>query len=83
MRSLAKVSCLVGLVAAAIAGATAADAQSRHTVRSPDAYTRSFDAYDAVGPAPRSSVPNDAGGPAYTAGQRGLDSSSDFQLQGR
>jgi hypothetical protein len=82
MRSLVKVSCMVGLVAA-VAGVTAADAQSRHTMRSPDSYTRSYDAYDAVGAAPRSSIPNDAGGPAYTAGERGLDSSSDFQLQGR
>ena len=81
MRSLVKVSCMVGLVAA-VAGGTAADAQSRRTVRSPDAYTRNYDAYDAVVPNARS-VPYDASGPAYTAGQRDIDSSSDFQLQGR
>ena len=80
MASLAKVFCMFGLVAAFVVAASAADAYSRHTVSPADAYGR---AYDAVGAGMRSSIPNDAGGPAYAAGQRDLDSSSDFQLQGR
>ena len=58
--------------------ASAADARS----------FRAYDgAYDAVGGAYEQaagrSVPYDAGGAAYARGQRGQNSSSDFQLQGR
>jgi hypothetical protein len=79
MRSLVKVYCMFGLVAAMVIAASAADARSPHTMPPADAYGSS---YDAVGANTRS-IPYDAGGPAYTAGQRDLDSSSDFQLQGR
>jgi hypothetical protein len=93
MRSLVKVSCMIGVVAA-VFGVTAADASSRDFGRSPygyagsyDAYAPSYDAYDAYdsvgGAGPRTSIPNDAGGPAYLGGERGINSSSDFQLQGR
>lgn len=72
MRSLSKTAYAIGLVAAVVLTATAADARSFHG------------AYDYVGSNARgTSVPYDAGGPAYTAGQRGQDSSSDFQLQGQ
>ena len=72
MRSLSKTAYAIGLIAAVALTASAADARSFHG------------AYDYVGgDAPRASIPFDAGGPAYTRGQRGLDSSSDFQLQGR
>jgi hypothetical protein len=79
MRSLAKIYLTLGLVAAIVAAASAADARSRHTLPSPDAYGS---AYDAVSPSTRS-IPYDAGGPAYTGGQRDINTSSDFQLQGR
>ena len=75
MRALTKVSYVVSVLAAAALTASAADARSLNTTR----YDR---AYDSVS-GPRASVPYDAGGPAYTTGQRGLDDSSDFQLQGR
>lgn len=76
MRALVKVSYAVGVLAAAALAASAADARSLNATR--------FDrAYDSVSGPTATSVPYDAGGPAYTAGQRGLDSSSDFQLQGR
>lgn len=78
MRSLVKISCMIGLVAA-VAGATAADARSRHTLPPADAYGN---AYDAVAPSTRS-IPYDADGPAYTHGQRDINTSSDFQLQGQ
>jgi hypothetical protein len=81
---------MIGVIAA-VFGVTAADASSRGFVRSPygyagsyDAYAPSYDAYDSVGGGgPRTSIPNDAGGPAYFGGERGINSSSDFQLQGR
>lgn len=72
MRSLSKVLGAIGIIAAVAVAASAADARSRNTAP----------AYDSV----RThgvSVPYDAGGPAYVGGQHGLDSSSDFQLQGR
>lgn len=75
MRALTKVSYVAGVLAAAALTASAADAHSLNSTR----YDR---AYDSVSPN-ASSVPYDAGGPAYTFGQRGLYSSSDFQLQGR
>jgi hypothetical protein len=75
MRALVKASYVIGALAAVALTATAADARSINTPR--------FDgAYDAV-TAPRASAPYDAGGPAYTRGQSGLNDSSDFQLQGR
>jgi hypothetical protein len=72
MRSLSKIASAIGVIAAVALTASAADARSFHG------------AYDYVGGnAPSASIPFDANGPAYTRGQRGLDSSSDFQLQGR
>ena len=72
MRSLSKTAYAIGLIAAVALTATAADARSFHG------------AYDSVGPnVSTRSVPYDAGGPAYTASQRTIDSSNDFQLQGR
>ncbi len=75
MRSLSKAISAIGIIAAVALAASAADARS---------FTRfgsAYDAYDSV--APRASLPYDADGPAYAFGQRGLNSSSDFQLQGR
>jgi len=74
MRTLAKASYVLGILSAVALTATAADARSLNTARFGGAY-------DSV--SPRASAPYDAGGPAYTAGQHGLDDSSDFQLQGR
>ena len=75
MRAFVKVSYALGVLAVAAVAASAADARSLNNTR--------FDrAYDSVS-GPRASVPYDAGGPAYTTGHRGLDDSSDFQLQGR
>ena len=73
MRSLSKTAYAIGLIAAVALTAAAADARSFHGA---------YDAY-AGGNASRTSIPYDAGGPAYTRGQRGQDSSSDFQLLGR
>lgn len=76
MRTLAKASYVVGVLAAVALAASAADARSGNT-------SRLGTAYDSVATPGTSSVPYDAGGPAYAIGQRGLDTSSDFQLQGR
>ena len=77
MRSLPKALYVVGAIAAVVLTASAADARASRI-------TDYGNAYDAVGGAsPRASIPYDANGPAYTFGQRGIDSSSDFQLQGR
>jgi hypothetical protein len=85
MRALAKALGSVGIIGAAVLMISNADARPRFD-HSYDSYApqfdRSYDAYDSVGPA-RSSIPNDAGGRAYRYGAGGLDSSSDFQLQGR
>jgi hypothetical protein len=73
MRYLAKITYAIGVVAAIAATASAADA-------------RSFRAYDGAyerGDTFERSAPYDAGGAAYARGQRGQNSSSDFQLQGR
>jgi hypothetical protein len=75
MRALAKASYVLGVLAAVALTASAADARSANNARFGGAY-------DSVS-APRASAPYDAGGPAYSVGQRGLDDSSDFQLQGR
>ena len=75
MRTLTKVTYVVGVLAAAALTASAADARSLNTTR----FNR---AYDSVAPNTRS-IPYDAGGPAYAHGQRDIDTSSDFQLQGR
>jgi hypothetical protein len=77
MRYVSKASYAIGIIAV-IAATASADARSY----------RAFDgAYNATGgayePSVGSSVPYDAGGAPYGAGQRGLDSSNDFQLQGR
>jgi len=76
MRYLSKASSTIAIIAAVVATASAADARSY----------RAYDgAYNATGAYERSgsSVPYDAGGVAYSRGQRGQDRSSDFQLQGR
>lgn len=73
MRSLSKVLGAIGIIAAVAVAASAADARSRHA---------SPPAYDSVR-TNSVSIPYDAGGPAYGVGQRGLNTSSDFQLQGR
>jgi hypothetical protein len=75
MRSLSKAIYAVGLISAFALTASAAEVRS---VRG----AHFGGAYDSVS-GPRASVPYDAGGPAYTPGQRGQDDSSDFQLQGR
>jgi hypothetical protein len=75
MRALAKVSYVVGFLVAVALSASAADARSVNT-------PRFGDAYDTISPGD-SSIPFDADGPAYTAGQRGHNDSRDFQLQGR
>ncbi len=75
MRTLSKISYAIGVIAVAALSASAADARSINGARFGGAY-------DSVS-GPRASVPYDAGGPAYSIGQRGLDDSSDFQLQGR
>jgi hypothetical protein len=67
MRYMSKAIYAIGVIAAIAVTASAADA-------------RSYRAYDG---AYGSSVPYDAGGAAYARGQRGQNSSSDFQLQGR
>jgi hypothetical protein len=76
MRSLSKALSAIGIVAAIALSASAADARS---------VARFGHSHDAVtsGAGPRTSIPYDADGPAYTAGQRGQGSSSDFQLQGQ
>ena len=76
MRALAKASYVFGVLAAAALTASAADARSVNSARLGRAY-------DSISTPSARSVPYDAGGPAYTFGQRGGDSSSDFQLQGR
>ena len=77
MRNLSKASYAIGIIAAIAVTASAADARSRYYDGAYNsyggAYERSFG----------SSVPYDAGGVAYSRGQRGQDDSSDFQLQGR
>jgi hypothetical protein len=73
MRSLSKTVYAIGLIAAVALTATAADARS---------FRGAYDAY-AGGNVSTRSIPYDADGPAYTSGQRDLDSSNDFQLQGR
>lgn len=78
MRSLSKALYVVGAVAAVALTASAADARSPRITD----YGNAYDAY-VRGADPRASVPYDAGGPAYTFGQHGLDGSNDFQLQGR
>ena len=76
MRALTKVAYVLGALVAVAVTASAADARSINNTR--------FDrVYDSVATPGARSVPYDAGGPAYTFGQGGLDSSSDFQLQGR
>jgi hypothetical protein len=82
MRFTSKASCAIGILAAIALTASAADARPRHA---PYAYDG---AYDAVGGADHAnvsgrSVPYDAGGVPYARGQRTIDSSNDFQLQGR
>jgi hypothetical protein len=86
MRFTSKASCAIGILAAIALTASAADARPHHTTHhAPYAYEG---AYDAVGGANHAnefnrSVPYDAGGVAYAPGQRTIDSSNDFQLQGR
>jgi hypothetical protein len=71
MRNLSKAACAVGIITAVVAIASAADARD---------YRASSGAYERqVG----SSIPYDARGAAYGPGQRDVDSSNDFQLQGR
>jgi hypothetical protein len=73
MRNISKISYAAAIIAAIVATASAADARSY----------RSYDGAYARGDTFERSVPYDAGGPAYARGHRDLDSSSDFQLQGR
>jgi hypothetical protein len=73
MRNISKVSYAIAVIAAVVATASAADARSYRT----------YDGAYARGDSAERSVPYDAGGPAYARGHRDLDSSSDFQLQGR
>ncbi|HEX4556851.1 MAG TPA: hypothetical protein VH249_22870 [Xanthobacteraceae bacterium] len=78
MRYISKATYAIAVIAAVAVTASAADARSY----------RAYDgAYNSVGGgferSNRSSIPYDAGGVAYSRGQRGQDDSSDFQLQGR
>jgi hypothetical protein len=75
MRYLSKAACAAGVITAVALIASAADAQSYDA----PAYYGSA-GYGRHG---GTSIPYDAGGPAYQPGQRGQDSSNDFQLQGR
>jgi hypothetical protein len=70
MRTFMKASYVLGVFAAVALSIPAADARSLNG------------AYDSVS-RQGTSIPYDAGGPAYTAAQRGQNDSSDFQLQGR
>ena len=70
MRNISKAFYAAAVIAAVVATASAADA-------------RAYRAYNASGDTFERSVPYDAGGPAYARGHRDIDSSSDFQLQGR
>ena len=75
MRSLSKISGAIGIIAVIALAASAAEARSARVA--PYA-----NAYDSVNVGTQS-IPYDAGGVAYGPGQRTIDSSSDFQLQGR
>ena len=73
MRNISKASYAIAVIAAIVATASAADARSYRT----------YDGAYARGDSAERSVPYDAAGPAYARGHRDLNSSSDFQLQGR
>jgi hypothetical protein len=76
MRNLSKAACAFGVITAVAVIASAADARAyQHS--GPYAYSGAYERQ--VG----SSIPYDAGGIAYGPGQRDIDSSDDFQLQGR
>ena len=77
MRSLSKTIAAIGVLGAAALSVSAAYARPAHADRFGGAYN-----YAAPLVSSRS-IPYDAGGPAYAHGQRDIDSSSDFQLQGR
>lgn len=69
MRSLSKTILAISALGLVALSASAADARPAQGVAYTNGATRS--------------VPYYADGPAYTAGQRDIDSSNDFQLQGR
>jgi hypothetical protein len=73
MRYLSKATYAIGVIAAIAVTASAADARSY----------RAYDGAYARGDTFERSVPYDAGGAAYARGHRDINSSSDFQLQGR
>ena len=73
MRNISKASYAIAIIAAIAVTASAADARSY----------RAYDGAYARGDTFERSIPYDAGGPAYAHGHRDLNSSSDFQLQGR
>jgi hypothetical protein len=70
MRYLSKAACAAGMITAVALIASAADAR---TYQGAGVYERQAG----------TSIPYDARGAAYGPGQRSLDSSADFQLQGR